>query len=93
MADNLRIKRVTIVTVSGDVAISWEERQSLLAELGPVASDQDIVRVFEAATYRRPVILEADQRRRLRLALSFLRSDQPLSRGLADLYAALASAE
>ena len=85
-----RLKRVTVSTLSGDVVISWDERQRLVAELLPVTKDQDIVRAFEAVGTSSPVILEADQRRRLRLALGFLGSDQPLSSGLAGLYTALA---
>ena len=63
-----------MTSVSGDVVISWAERDALLDELVPLKDAASIVCAFEAVGSSRPVILEADERRRVLVALSFLRA-------------------
>ena len=60
------------VDVAGNVVeISWAERDWLLAKIRVVAGFETIVEKFEAVGPSKPVVLDFDERARLRAPLEF----------------------
>jgi len=88
-----RLDRVTVLTPNGEVFLSWEERQALLAQLERTPGAADIHATFDAVGASRPVELDAGQRNTLKnLLAEWLMDDEVFDDergGILDVHTAL----
>ena len=85
--DGRDLDRVRIDVAGQVVEITWDERHALLEKINAVAGFETIVAKFHAVGASRPVVLDFDERARLRAPLEFWKRE--LTDGLARLLDAL----
>jgi hypothetical protein len=88
-----RLDRITVDVAGALVEISWAERDELLFKLRFVAGCETIVEKFEAVGANRPVVLDDDERLRLRVALEVWKREVMPPGGFEDLLATLVRAD
>jgi hypothetical protein len=87
-----RLTRVHVEVAENLVEITWDERDMLIAHLRAVAGHNSIIERFWAVGASKPVVLDNDERSRLRVMLE-LWGLTVLPDGLARLLLALVQAD
>jgi hypothetical protein len=87
-----QVARVHVEVADNLVEITWDERTALLDKLSDIADSETIVERFWSGGASRPVVLDDEQRSRLRVMLE-LWGITALPDGLARLMIALVRAD